>query len=110
MKKIMKTDRSTDKKEKNVWEKLMWRYCLLTGLMLVSTDSIFAQQADSLVSKGVSKPKAQVTGLRYISIHVLELEKILKLYREILGFKLSSFWGSLPVINTHFLWDPMGRL
>lgn len=33
---------------------------------------------------------ARVTGLRYISVHVLELEKSLKLYREILGFKLDN--------------------
>lgn len=31
---------------------------------------------------------AKVTGLNYICIHVLELEKTLKLYREILGFEL----------------------
>lgn len=33
---------------------------------------------------------ARATGLRYISVHVLELEKSLKLYREILGFKLDN--------------------
>lgn len=31
---------------------------------------------------------AKVTGVKYICIHVLELEKTLKLYREILGFEL----------------------
>lgn len=30
----------------------------------------------------------RVTGLKYICIHVLSLEKTLKLYREILGFNL----------------------
>lgn len=33
---------------------------------------------------------AQVTGLKYICVHVLELEKTLRLYREILGFKLAG--------------------
>ena len=31
---------------------------------------------------------AKVLGLRYICVHILELEKTLKLYREILGFEL----------------------
>lgn len=33
---------------------------------------------------------AKVTGLKYICVHVLELEKTLKLYREILGFQLDD--------------------
>ncbi|WP_448250395.1 VOC family protein [Thalassotalea agariperforans] len=32
--------------------------------------------------------EAKVTGLRYNNVHVLQLEKTLKLYREILGFEL----------------------
>lgn len=31
---------------------------------------------------------AKVVGLKYICVHILSLEKTLKLYREILGFKL----------------------
>lgn len=31
---------------------------------------------------------AKVTGLKFICVHILELEKTLKLYREILGFSL----------------------
>lgn len=48
-----------------------------------------AQKADSSAADEESKPQARVTGLRYISIHVLELEKSLKLYREI-GDKLKE--------------------
>lgn len=36
------------------------------------------------------KTEAKVTGLKYICVHVLELEKTLKLYREILGLKLAD--------------------
>lgn len=45
---------------------------------------------DSLNVGEESKLPAKVTGLRYICIHVLQLEKSLKLYREIFGFKLSD--------------------
>ncbi|KAA3654379.1 MAG: VOC family protein, partial [Calditrichaeota bacterium] len=40
--------------------------------------------------QGIQKDKssAKVVGLKYICVHVLELEKTLKLYREILGFKM----------------------
>ncbi len=33
---------------------------------------------------------AKTIGLSHISIHILELERTLKLYREILGFKLTN--------------------
>ncbi|TMM53387.1 VOC family protein [Maribacter algarum] len=59
---------------------------LLIALILVGTLCSNAQSSDS--QKSISE--AKVTGLRYISIHVLELEKSMKLYREILGFKLDN--------------------
>lgn len=86
----MKIDFSKSKKESNTGLNLMWRCCLLAVFILAGTGSSSAQRSDSLVSDKESKPQARVTGLRYISIHVLELEKTLKLYREILGFKLSD--------------------
>ncbi len=60
---------------------------LLVAFLLAGTGFLSAQSTDS---DEQNKPEARVTGLRYISIHVLELEKSLKLYREILGFKLSD--------------------
>ena len=63
---------------------------LLTMFILVITGHSYAQTSDSLVADIEVKQQAKVTGLRYICIHVLELEKSLKLYREILGFKLSN--------------------
>ncbi len=64
------------------------RCCLLAVFILVSTGFGFAQSENSTEEE--SEPRARVTGLRYISIHVLELEKSLKLYREILGFKMDD--------------------
>jgi len=40
--------------------------------------------------ENVNSEQARVTGLKYLSVHVLELEKTLKLYREILGFKMAD--------------------
>jgi len=62
------------------------RYYLLVIFILVG--SVFSS-AQNTVSQE-SKSEAKVIGLRHISIHVLELEKSLKLYREILGFKLDN--------------------
>lgn len=35
-----------------------------------------------------TNPEAKVTGIKYNCVHVLQLERTLKLYREILGFKM----------------------
>lgn len=68
---------------------LNWKYCLLTVLIFTCISaSCFAQNTTVPTGGGASEPEARVTGLRNISIHVLDLEKTLKLYREILGFKL----------------------
>ncbi|MEM8893282.1 MAG: VOC family protein [Bacteroidota bacterium] len=65
--------------------------CLLIACFLIGiTSATLAQDADSSDLAEDSLPKARVTGLRYLSIHVLDLEKSLKLYREILGFKLAD--------------------
>jgi len=66
------------------------RCCLLVVFIITCAGIGFAQEQDQPAADNGSEPQARVTGLRYISIHVLELEKTLKLYREILGFKLSD--------------------
>ena len=67
------------------------RICfLLAVFLLAGTGLSSAQQSNTLVAEEESKTQARVIGLRDICVHVLELEKSLKLYREILGFKLAS--------------------
>lgn len=86
----MKIDISKNKNENGTGSNLIWRCCFLAVFILAGTSLSSAQRADSSVADEESKVEARVTGLRNISIHVLELEKSLKLYREILGFKLSD--------------------
>jgi len=61
-------------------------------VILASINYGFAQTSNSSPGEidKVSTEEARVTGLKYISVHVLELEKTLKLYREILGFKMAD--------------------
>ncbi len=59
---------------------------LVAMFIMAGTSTMSAQKSNS---KG-EDARARVTGLRYICVHVLELEKTMKLYREILGFKLSN--------------------
>jgi len=68
----------------------IWKYLLFIFFIIAKTCFCSAQSEDSPISNKTDKIEARVTGLRYINIHVLELEKTLKLYREILGFKLSD--------------------
>lgn len=86
----MGIDICKSKEENNTGSNFFWRCCLLAVFILTGTGSIFAQQADSPVTEEESKQEARVTGLRHISIHVLDLEKSMKLYLEILGFKMSD--------------------
>jgi len=58
----------------------------ILAMLLMGPGFSIAQDTNSQENES----KARVTGLRYISVHVLELEKSLKLYREILGFKLDN--------------------
>lgn len=95
---MMNTDISMSKKVNNTMSKRIWKCCLLAVIILAGTGISFAQSADSPLADEENKPQAKVTGLEYICIHVLELEKTLKLYREILGFKLDDaevFHGGL---------------
>lgn len=86
----MRIDNNMSKRENNSGPNHLWRGSLIALCIFASTAFCSAQTADSKVAYEESKPKARVTGLRHISIHVLELEKTLKLYREILGFSLSD--------------------
>ncbi|TNJ47187.1 VOC family protein [Tamlana fucoidanivorans] len=78
-----------NKKENNTSLNFIFRGCLIAMFLLTGAGYSFAQNADSKVVDEV-KTQARVTGLRYICVHVLQLEKSLKLYREILGFKMSD--------------------
>lgn len=86
----MKKDIYKSKRVNGISLNLIRSCCLLSLLVLASTTFSFAQQANSPVADPESQARARVTGLRYISIHVLELEKSLKLYREILGFQMAD--------------------
>ncbi|MGY6648339.1 VOC family protein [Wenyingzhuangia sp. IMCC45574] len=57
---------------------------LLIVFILFNTLPSFCQE----INTPTNEKKAKVTGLRYINVHVLKLEKTLHLYREILGFTL----------------------
>ena len=79
-----------NKNEIKIKSNSIWKYFVIAIFILGSTSFSFAQTVDSTVTIEKSKTKAKVTGLQYICVHVLKLEKTLKLYREILGFKLSD--------------------
>lgn len=86
----MNTDHCAGKKANNLRLSSIWVCCFLNMFILLGTNYSSAQNTVSPASDNEGRPKARVTGLRYISIHVLELEKSLKLYREILGFQMSD--------------------
>jgi catechol 2,3-dioxygenase-like lactoylglutathione lyase family enzyme len=85
----MKTEICTSKKEKSIEAKRIFKCFILALLILSVTSSVFAQDVKEQ-TETKSEVQAKVIGLKYICVHVLELEKTLKLYREILGFKLSD--------------------
>lgn len=82
----MKTSFISTKKRCEIVFKIM---CLFVFWMS-SMQTITAQSKEVTSKAEEINQKASVTGLRYLSIHVLDLEKSLKLYREILGFKLDD--------------------
>ncbi|MFY0607595.1 MAG: VOC family protein [Cyclobacteriaceae bacterium] len=67
-----------------------FRLLVLVAFLLIGNGFCYAQQSDAQGAKVDSNERARVTGLNYICVHVLELEKTLKLYREILGFQLAD--------------------
>lgn len=84
----MKIDMSTGPKKRQTHPNLMWKSGLLAVFMLAGAGCTYAQNAETTASVTEAPEDARVTGLRHLSIHVLELEATLELYREILGFKL----------------------
>ncbi len=86
----MKFDMGKNKSENKTVLNLMWSCCFFMVFMVASTSYTYAQKAKSPKTIKESKTEARVTGLKYICVHVLELEKTLKLYREILGFKMDD--------------------
>lgn len=62
------------------------KYFILAMFILVGTQFAYAQES----AADKENNKARVTGLKNICIHVLQLEKTLTLYREILGFKMDG--------------------
>lgn len=85
----MKTNDITNKKENSSILSFVGM-AVLTLFLFLGMNLGFSQNTDSQVLDKENEPQARVTGLRYICVHVLELEKTLKLYREILGFKLDD--------------------
>ncbi len=83
----MKTSASKNNKINDINAKLILKYALFLMFVLASTSFSFAQKAKPSI---VNKEQAKVTGMNYICVHVLQLEKTLKLYREILGFKMDT--------------------
>lgn len=62
----------------------------IAALALFMANGIGASSAQELPRSEQASDEARVTGLRHISIHVLELEKTLELYRDILGFEMDA--------------------
>ncbi len=75
--------------ENNTGSKLIWNCLFFVILSAMTMAQSYAQQSDTK-AKEEENTKARVIGMRYICVHVLQLEKTLKLYREILGFKMHS--------------------
>ncbi|MGB5435715.1 MAG: VOC family protein [Maribacter sp.] len=78
------------KKKDDTRLNLLLRYSIFAVFIFLIASHGHSQEADSPVTDKDNLQQVRVTGLRHISIHVLELEKSMKLYREILGFKLKD--------------------
>ena len=61
---------------------------IITVSIVASIFLLSAQTPQEKVEKTEADSEARVIGLQYICVHVLELEKTLKLYRELFGFEL----------------------
>ncbi len=80
----MKININNNKKRCGIWSNLV-KCSLMAVFMLLVTSSSYAQNSDAPKK---DNSVARVTGLKNLCVHVLQLEKTLKLYREILGFKM----------------------
>lgn len=86
----MKINSCMKNKEKNRKLNGILKCFIIVMLIVASAGAVSAQNNEPKDANKETKVEAKVTGLEYICVHVLELEKTLKLYREILGFKMSS--------------------
>ncbi len=77
------------KQDQNISNRIMSLFILLVFTLFFGVNGL-SQETDTSQTDQESESRARVTGLKYISIHVLELDKSLKLYREILGFKMDN--------------------
>ena len=83
----MKTASNKNKTIYKNGSQLIWN-CILALMIMASSSCGSIAKAESSESATQSNTEAKVTGLRYNNVHVLQLEKTLKLYIEILGFEL----------------------
>lgn len=67
----------------------LFKYAIIV-LCFAFMQSGFSQNSPTSLDVSNSTKQGKVTSLKYICVHVLQLEKTLKLYREILGFKLDD--------------------
>ncbi|WP_298369436.1 VOC family protein [uncultured Lutibacter sp.] len=86
----MKRSNKISRKENNSKSNLSFRFLCFVVLVIASTTFSFAQNLEQPAVNDTSNVQARVIGLDNICVHVLQLEKSLKLYREILGFKLDD--------------------
>lgn len=84
----MKTDSYNEKKQTHLNSNSFIRYFFITTFIFISAACSSTVKADSQTVNKENETQARVTGLRYNNVHVLQLEKTLTLYREILGFEL----------------------
>lgn len=86
----MKTKLCNAKEGKKTRRNSALKYCIIMLFFVIGITNGFSQNSTSKIESVETDTRARVTGLRYICVHVLQLEKTLKLYREILGFKLDD--------------------
>lgn len=60
------------------------------GMLSLSANSALAQETKQADASKEETATGKVTGLKNVCVHVLKLEETLKLYQEILGFKLEK--------------------
>ncbi len=83
----MRHRNNTQKNKNHNFSNLFGKYFFIAMFTIASMGYGYAQNTDVQSNQN---DQARVTGLKYICVHVLQLEKTLKLYQEILGFKMSD--------------------
>ena len=72
---------------KNMTLRILISFAILFPSVLLG-DPKGTDEKTNQASQDEKKTEGKVVGLKYNCVHVLQLEKTLKLYREILGFKM----------------------